>query len=139
MWGHFTIGATSGCCGVMQIYGFSSPLGLREPPDHIRTSAFMSIGDTADEVYQDMFDKLCARIVTNYSGYTMQIWFRKSRGAKSYSAQKLMELIQTIPDVIDLGCRKNPNTGNTIQGYQFVLKKQPKPKKVVAEEEKGKE
>jgi hypothetical protein len=111
-------GGTEGCCGVTQIKDFSTPW----PHGEVKGS-----GKNEEEAYKALFDNLMVLDPQEDSdewGRVLQIWFFKPRDfagndAGEYQAEPFRKLIETIPNVINLGEHRNPNSGNLIQGYQW--------------------
>jgi hypothetical protein len=130
---------TDGCCGVMQVYGFSNPGPAQgwEP-----YKAIKGMGATEQEAYQNLFNDLMARCSTapmddddaydededvGLKGFVIQMWFVKQRiydgtinPATPFLAQPLKDLIAAMPGVLCLGSTINPNSGNLIEGYQWI-------------------
>jgi hypothetical protein len=111
-------GSTEGCCGVTQVKDFSTvPWSHGEVKGH---------GNTVEAAYKNLFDNLMGMDPHTEDdwGRVLQIWFFKPRDfagndAAEYAAEPFRQLIETIPNVINLGEHRNPNSGNLIQGYQW--------------------
>lgn len=121
------IAYTTGCCGVRQLTGFSTP-GEDDSDDGWDISV---TGSTVEEAYKNLFDEVYGNQQKwfgpkYFTCSVIQVWFRKRKRydgsfEDTYDAQPFMDLIAAIPDVLCLGEVKNVNSGNMIKGYQWVV------------------
>lgn len=100
---------TEGCCGVRQLCGFSD-IDEADNGDFVGT-------------YPQIFNW----INDLPKGLVYQMWFVRSCKwdntlSDTFDAAELMELIKTKDGVICLGTTLNPNSGNIIEGYQWIAK-----------------
>ena len=115
------IAATPGCCGVKQLHDFSDVF------DHNDHWAYLVVveGKTIAAAYASLYKQMLVQL-HKYYGLVIQMWFYKpcedDYEAEEYEAQPLLDLIAAMPDVLDLGETSNPNSGNLIQGYQWIAK-----------------
>lgn len=111
---------SAGCCGVSQLYGFSGPSYDAWPGFTIEGS-----GETEQAAYEDLFKNLLTNDpADDGNGRVYQIWFQKSadfagKFDEHYLAEPFRLLIETIPNVMNLGEYVNYKSGNKIQGYQW--------------------
>jgi hypothetical protein len=114
-------GVTEGCCGVTQVTSFSSP--------DYTYGELTATGANAEEAYKNLFDALMSCDLEELQGgdfdcAVLQIWFFKGhdynkKDNAEYEAEPFRRLIEQIPNVVNLGEHRNPNSGNLIQGYQW--------------------
>lgn len=107
-----TLNQTAGCCGVSQI----AEMGHHETDEMWGGEIFEA----------ENWPELLAKIVDfEAKGMVLQVWFVDRAnwdGTSSgrYDAGDLRDLVRDIPGVVSLGVFTNPNTGNFIDGYQWV-------------------
>lgn len=122
--------STSGCCGVMQLTEFITVYDTKPSWHNMPLSG---MGKTVEEAYTDLFNNLRAFEFTDdrdddydFHCAVVQIWFVKQHDYNGvdnehYEAETLRQLVETIPNVRNLGEYRNPNTNNLIQGYQWAV------------------
>lgn len=111
----FAVGGTDGCCGVQQIMNFG-------PDEPEWATEYEASGATEKEAYDNLFkdfDEL-------EKGYIYQIWFVKRSThdgfERNFVAPRLRTLVRGMAGVKKLGRIVNPNSGNIIEGYQWIAK-----------------
>lgn len=118
---YLRIDETGGCCGVVQINGFTGS-------DYDDDEDWLDAGrEVVADSWPDLFQKMNATLTNCHRGMVAQIWFVKycdflGGEADSFQAQEFMDLIKGIEGCLDIGTTKNPNTKNIIQGYSWIVK-----------------
>lgn len=108
---------TAGCCGVRQIVDILTHEGGNHDEDN----------NIMFQVEEATWPEVLTEIQAEEgSGYIFQVWFAEhcdyngERAGHFGAGAELRELVRAIPDVVSLGEFKNPNSGNFIDGYQWV-------------------
>lgn len=109
---------TAGCCGVRQIVDIlTHEGGIYKDWD----------GDVDFSTTADTWPELLAHIQNDVGhGYVIQVWFHDEvdwqgrRYGHWTAGGELRDLVRALPDVVSLGEFQNPNSGNYIDGYQWV-------------------
>lgn len=114
VWKGFEVCETEGCCGVNQIAWFTS-------------SDALSDNAVSGKTEQAAWEKLFKELLKLPRGYVYQMWFVKNRNYQgepneNFEAEPLRELVCTIEGCVCLGTTVNPNSGNIIEGYQWIGK-----------------
>lgn len=113
------VGSTNGCCGVRQVFD----IGTVEL-DHSSSMWEIEFSVEAD-TWEEIFEKVSEDVEP---GIVMQVWFAEHcdwegrRVGHWGGGQGFRDVVRAIPDVVSLGEFKNPNSGNFIDGYQWVNK-----------------
>ena len=85
-------------------------------------------GDTEEQAWKNALNKL-QEMCNEYSYKGVQVryfWFVDyNRDGNTFEAKALMDLVEKLPNVVNLGRHTNSNTHNLLQGYMAVFKNEP--------------
>lgn len=76
-------------------------------------------GETAEEAWNNALRATQDHVDSySYKGHQLRyFWFVQYRGHDEYENNPLREIVQQLPNVVNLGAFRNANSGNMVDGY----------------------
>ena len=107
------VSGTTWCCGVSQLGNF-----------YEHSTRFND--ELTDEIKQEILKIILSYAHNMYNKGVVQAWFYKTRNRTNYEHPTILKLL-TSNKFKKIGRASfNPNSGNTIQGYQLTISRKPR-------------